>query len=728
MDVKDTYTDEDSESAYVTSSDSERSSSHDDAVRTTPRAVYRSASTNTKSINSKIDENRLPDDVRPSYSSMSLAETRKIREDAVEWASNFQEPRSVHDIKSPTRHPPGARNQRKIEKRQAEQPASELRAKRLRGFHNSEYRELLNIEIRNASERIIPEDYDPLETSQVGSSVWTSKEKDTFFSALSRVGRDDVRKTGLRIGSKSAVEVHEYVHALQQATEERVMEDGKGQRLITFIDHPAAFEISEECCSVLERAGDAISNRQESYEEQAEEAKWGDIWLLTTSISNILEKKIKTEYGEAEMGEILPAANLFNLKNWLDLSHDVFMNPASPREEDNWHNIAEPGETPAIRATAFEDFYSLAVSLTRRLISSTLFCTMARLHITNANKIKHAEVSIQDVDAAVKILGLESNRIEYWRKCPRRCTLDIFDESHSNPQEAMMAYDEVELALGKEACVRSRSRSQSTKQLVESGESFSDVDDRLDSEELSDLDSQFKESSSYDDLIYPQPSEPDLEDHESLGITEDELTNRSNRRGESLKKRIEEAEINECAQEEYTERFDEEADRIEEQRLWSLLRQTPPFEIKLEPIDISNRPKLIRDRVEGRDWREKLEYWSQWEILPTLIPAEAFARTRELGLRGAHRTRSLSSRTASTDVEMDYDASGDDRPETRNYLVEQEQSDTSQDKSEQTVDDSEEGGVDDTDDRPYALQSPPRGAGERRSLELEATIKSEDEE
>jgi hypothetical protein len=604
----------------------------------------------------------------------------------------------------------------------------------VRGFHNSDYRELLNVEIRDASARAIPEDHIPLEQSQIGLSIWTSKEKEDFFSALSRLGRDNFREIALRVGSKSEVEVQEYIHVLHQATKDRNLEDIRNypetgyqryQPLLAFTDHPAAFEISEECCSVLERAGDAVSNRLESYEAQEEEATWGDIWLLTNSVSKFLESKGKSEGGEKEIQEILPAANLLNLKNWLNLPHRIFMNPAAPREEDNWQKLAEPGETPAIRATAFEDFHSLTVSITKRLVLTTLFQTMTRLRVTNANKIKHAQICLQDVDAAVKMLGLKSNSSDFWCGCPRRCTLNVYDDSRSNSDE-IMTYNEVEQALGAETLVRSRSRSQSANQFRASSRPSS----RADSEDLTESVSELQDSDSNDGSIHSPQFVSDLEDYESLEITGDELAGSNKRRGESRRKRIEEAKANKRAQEEYTQAFDEEANRLEEQRLWTLLRQDPPFEFKPEPVELPDRPKNIREGVGAPDWRDNLEYWSQWETLPTPVPAENFARNRksksDKERRQGYRTRSASHLSRRTiGIEMVDDESEEDRSKSGPDSAEEEVSDSSEDMPEQFLGGSDDEGAVDTEGWSRALRSPSFGADD--FSEAEVAVKGEDE-
>ena len=706
------HMDEDSISAYEASTDGDQSSSHDkegQTQHTSFRTVSRGRSSAIKPATSVIEESSRADKARPRASSETSEETQTYRQDARLWASNFDEPKSAQDIKSPTRKPFGARVKRKIEKRKTQESASRSRAKRVKGYHSNSYRELLNVEIRDASTRTIPEDHASLDQGQIGLSVWTSKEKEDFFSALSRLGRDNFREITLRVQTKSEIEIQECIHALHQATKKRNLEDSRShpetgyhryQPLLTFTDHPAAVEISEECCNILERAGDAISSRLASYESQKEEAKWGEIWLLTNSVSRFLEDKAKSEGGPEEVGDILPAANLLNLKNWLELSHRAFMNPAAPREEDNWQMVAEPGESPAIFATAFEDFFSLALSITKRLVSTTLFQTMARLRVTNSNNIKHKQISPQDVEAAVKMLGLQSNSNNFWRGCPRRCTLDIYDDSRNNSDATRLTYNEVEDALnvGNLDQSRSRSRSKSAIQSKNPNRRSSSTESR-DSEEVSDFLSELQDSESDIASTHSEHFPSDLAGYESLEITDDEFPGSNKRRREARKKRIEEAKANNRALEEYTRAFDEEASRMEEQRLWTLLRLDPPFEIKPEPIELPDRPKNFRGGVVEPDWRDNLEYWSQWETLPTPIPAENFMKNRrrkaastERTGRQVYKTRlasRLTRRTIPSDIEMTEDESNLESPDES---AEEEVSDAVDDIAEQSAGASDEEG------------------------------------
>lgn len=517
-------------------------------------------------------------------------------------------------------------------KKRKAKPASELRAKRLKSYYNDEYRGLVNGEIRNSIARTIKEDETPLDDSQIGSSIWTSTEKHAFFSIISRIGRDNVCEISRYIETKSELEIQEYIHVLQHSLHARFMADGKKQHSITATDHPAAFEISDECYSVLDRAAGALSTRQELYEEQKEESKWGDTWLLTDKICKSIESRRRKEGGEEDIEESLPAVNLLNLGNWLELSHRVFMNPAAPFEDENWQFIAEESETPAVRATAFEDFHSLALNITKRLISTTLFCTASRLRATNAKKLKHADVNSNDVEAAVKILGLKSNSSVFWRECPRRCHLDIVnddDKSEVGESADTMSYDVVELLLGGTIISRPCSGSGSRSLARPDHPDLSLADGgRLDSEDFADSDPDPDSNSdgahSYGASLHSEAAGSDSENDE-----EQRLANLKSRRAESKKKLLEEEKAAKHALEEYIEAVDGAASLREEHRLWALLHQAPPNEIEPEAVDPLDQPKALGDESGELDWRGQMEYWSIWETLPSPIPAEDFVRFRQ---------------------------------------------------------------------------------------------------
>lgn len=630
--------DEDSGSAYeATSSDADPNSSQDERPRlsrpsSTTSRRERGRSRSKRPISRPSDRSH-----SPREQSFSPQTKERIRAEGLQWAATFTGPQEPKNLKSSTRRSAGSQSKRK-----AEHPASQVRAKRSKGRYNHDYRELLNSVIHETASRSILDEYPPLTGSQIGSSLWTGEEKDTFFSALSRLGRDDARGIALRIRTKAELEVQEYIQLLQRGVKDR---EDVGQPLLDLTDLPAAFEISEECSNLLERAGDAVASRQEVSEEKAERNKWGESWLLTTDICTSLERQ-RRELGDESVAESLPAANLLDLKNWLELPERIFMNSGGPREDDNWVSFADAGETPAIRATAFEDFHALAVSITKRLMSTVLFCAMSRRRATHAMGIKHAEVVVDDVEAAVRILGLAENSLEFWIGSARRHSLDVYDYDDDSGLDVDLTYDEVETEL-RQTRRRSRSRSRSmSRQPPSTRSAASSVDARTDRDISTNSTAESLETN--DDSLYDEDSDPlggsSLDDDELADLSEGQVIIRDARVQEAKERKGEELKKARRAHDAYIEACDIEASQKEDQRLRQLLRQSSPLEIKPEPIEVPDRPKESNHETADVDWRDNIEYWSPWEILQTPVPEESFLSNRNrMSRRARSRIREESS-------------------------------------------------------------------------------------
>ena len=523
-------------------------------------------------------------------------------------------------------------------KRKAEKlEARKYKAKRPKGLYNDSYRQLLNEEIRDA---LLPttESHDRLPQSQIGVTIWTPMEKESFFTALSRLGKDNVRGIASRIGSKSELEVQEYIQLLHQGLLEKTSNEPRRQ-LLGFTDMPAAIQLSQECCSELEKAADALASRQNRYEEQKEQQKWGHSWLLNSDVNFWVEEHLAEKDGSHNLREVLPAAELLNLRNWLELSTRVFMNPAAPREEENWQSLAEPGEEPSIRATAFADFHRLAISVTKKLVSTTIFCSMSRLRAMDPRSFNRYDIiKPTDVEAAAKIIGLEPNSSGFWRDCPRRCNLDIIKSTLAAAgDQSPMGYDEVENILnnrmkssqsaappdgeaGRPAISLQASSSPDISP-PESSDRVSSSGSELQSEtEDVEMDSPARnlafEYLQGVEIEYNGPIDPSGSEFEHPHI-----------RKKRMKKDTMAREALDRAHVEYTEAFDIQASLLEEQRLWNILKRKPPFAVKPEEVELPKRPTQERkEEDELKDWRDRMQFWSQWETLDQPVPTHAFSR------------------------------------------------------------------------------------------------------
>ncbi|KAI1142218.1 hypothetical protein F5Y05DRAFT_422366 [Hypoxylon sp. FL0543] len=344
--------------------------------------------------------------------------------------------------------PPSSRETVRKRRRKPAEPPSAPPLKRQKGVLNPRYLALLNEDITDASSGLPKEPPNPpgsyplrpLTHTQLGAVAWTAAEKHAFFAALAHLGRADTSGIAARIGSKSAPEVAQYISLLDAASRARRRDETKRRRAPLPVDIPAAAELSTELSAALEEAADALALRQEAQEAALEQKRWGGPrWLVTPELALVLEHRFQQRLrGESSAAADLPPfVELFPLRNWLRLPERVFMNASVARFADgNWRSVE--AERPAVRATALADFYSLAVSVTRRLVSAALFVAGSRIRAKEAGdrrgRIK-ALVRTKDVQAAVASLGMKENSREFWARAARRLRLDVYDDEDEDNQE-----------------------------------------------------------------------------------------------------------------------------------------------------------------------------------------------------------------------------------------------------------------------------------------------------
>ncbi|KAH6895440.1 hypothetical protein B0T10DRAFT_216408 [Thelonectria olida] len=480
--------------------------------------------------------------------------------------------------------------------------------KRKKGILNMDYLDLLNADIEDAAHRVTVTKEADVESSQFGVSFWSSSEKKLFFEAAARLGQDDLLGIAAFIGTKSEVEVNHYLSILRRA---QLLRQREGLRpAIEFPEYPAAVELSQPLCHALDEAADAISVRQEHKEELREEGKWGELWDISPKILQKLEKA-----EEAAESQALPSARLFHLRHWLSLSERIFMNSSIP--SDNWHFIDSC--PPSMWATTFEDFHSLAISITRRLVQTTIFLSMSR--IRSKRELTHTTQNIikrQDVEAAVASLGLTPNSRQFWLRCARRLRLEVYEEPPSRDEEAdqdPLTYSKVEQALrsDEDEITDEDAGLPST----EHEEDEPRLRDRLDEED-------FKDEEIKDEI--PDESESDASlsesDEEEAAITQDanEVLHfsaadfpKTHRTKQSLHNRV----AAERRQELLAEECDQHASWQAEAELWELLEKKPPMELpKVREPGALPKSKLDTESMFPieRDWRTKTRYHGEWEV------------------------------------------------------------------------------------------------------------------
>ncbi len=492
--------------------------------------------------------------------------------------------------------------------------------KRLKTRYNDHYRELFNETLDAALSKSSAAEYEPLSPSQYGLSWWTSAEKATFFDELARREGANIRKIASAVGTKSEIEVRAYTHLLQKASVTRLRESPPYP--ISLIDIPAAAEIGEECCRALEKHAQSLSLLQQKHEERLEQEKHADLWLLTDEVAQWVEAHlVDDDAARANVLKQLPGVSLLNLPKWLQLSERVFMNPAPPRDGENWQVLAGHNETPSILHTAFSDFHTLAISVTRRLIQSSLFYATSRLRATDSSRYRYQPVvRAKDVKVAVRVLGMQPDSNDFWTRVPRRCGLNVTVGTSSNGRRKakLLGYDEVERLLRRSKIdeeehkhTQTISNANSETYLPEHNITHpsqpTDADLTTSEEQESDAPCQMS------DLFGSRDWYAFIEDEE-MQIDPD-----SRHLQRQAQHQLE------CEQEEYAEEYDRHASLTEEQRLWETLEEIPKLGLKAERLDPFEKLPTGKNPNYGTvDWKEKLDFWSEWEVYQTPVPLDHF--------------------------------------------------------------------------------------------------------
>ncbi|KAI6244997.1 hypothetical protein HI914_07111 [Erysiphe necator] len=480
----------------------------------------------------------------------------------------------------------------------------ELKSKRLKPFLNHDYRNILNLEIQQISARVSQDDLYAFQESQIGSSIWTVMEKSLFFAALDSLGKDNIRGISVRVGSKSELEVKEYLLVLEEKTRSMV---SYSSDLCTLVEIPAASEISDNCCALIEKAADALAAHEEYKEAKIEEQKWDDLWIITQNYTIEFGRRRNRFKHLKSMKELKPILDLFILRNWFLLTENIFMN--SSISEENWQTFAEPHERPAFRATALEDFYSLAISVTKRLVSATIFCTMSRLRARGTIDSKLTEVNLDDAKAAIRTLGSKSNSDKFWTHCARRCKLSVVDE-----KENCMTYDEVESVMTSHVPQCSESNYDNIVLPSHDPEFFNPAL-TIDRE-------QFSDHQIFDSDLVISSDEMSDELNKISSVGKEEIFNQTAEKQKQAAEEVEDIEV---------ETIDMRSSHAEEQNLMRILKVVPTYGCDDEKLLTAGQStsKFTRDIGQRSDnWREKLEYYSEWETLDTQIHNKSFASNR----------------------------------------------------------------------------------------------------
>ncbi|KAI6785156.1 RNA polymerase I-specific transcription initiation factor-like protein [Emericellopsis cladophorae] len=483
-------------------------------------------------------------------------------------------------------------------KRSAEDPAAFRPLKRQKGNFSSAYINLFNAAVEDASHRVVLNDEAEPPNSQIGLTFWSSIEKKLLFEAVARLGKDDLQGISERVGSKSPVEVRHYIEVLEAGLR-RYTDNGSGS-LVSMEEYPAAMELSQQCCHALDDAADALSLKQERREQHREEKKWAEVWDLTPDISRRLRAGDKS----LQATSALPSIGLFHLHNWLSVSQRIFLNSSVPA--DNWNHIDDV--PPSIWTSTFEDFYSLTVSITRRLVQTAIYAASTRI---KSQRERHPHqrslVRGRDIRTAAEALNLSPNSRDFWRKSARRLRLVVYDEGEADDEDELLDHDQVEEALLWEDDATKR---------VSAPDTGAHVKAKPDPE--TDLDVSTSESAQ-DSHDSDEETDEYTAESQAIAREADEVFRfsvapfqKTRRTMQSLGHRI----AIERSQEQYAEDLDQHNSYQYELQMWDLLAKAPPRELPRRSapgprargmLDVEGKLPL------GRDWRHTTKYVGEWE-------------------------------------------------------------------------------------------------------------------
>ncbi|KAG8167520.1 hypothetical protein KVR01_003209 [Diaporthe batatas] len=486
--------------------------------------------------------------------------------------------------------------------------------KRAKTSFNRTYLDLLNEDIEHAVAQYVPHGRETkdlrisMPSSQIGTVTWTPMEKDRFFEALGRLGRDDSPGIARRIRTKSDLEVRQYLRLLQDGLEQRRRQNELDP--LELADFPAAVEISHECCGALDEEADSLALRLENVEQTNEQHKHGEEWLITQ------EKCKDAIQDEAVDGPLAPESWL-NTQNWLKMSERLFMNGAS--EDSNWQSV--DGDFPSLRHSTLEDFYSVALTLTRRLVSAALYITNTRIR---SERDYHpevlAEVRQKDVRAAALSLGLMTEKNAVLARAARRLGLHIYEQppkpSEEEDEATMMPYDAVEHALGLDV----RRNISSIRHKIQRIGLSSDEEHVPQQPAPEHSDMALDTDPVGSDENYPSDGDDEEEQGEEVRAEADEVMlysavdqPQTKRDRETLFRRIKA----EREQEAYADAVDAQATYQEERRMWEEVLGRSPRQPLVDP---GLPPGGRRMKVSvgagysvGKDWRAHTKVASEWE-------------------------------------------------------------------------------------------------------------------
>lgn len=562
------------------------------------------------------------------------------------------------------------------------------RKRHLDGQYNNAFRILFNETASAATTRFAAHEPTHLYASQIGAVQWSAYEKDVFFAALDKLGQDDVAGVAKAVGSKSVPETRMFLLSIQDAITERKVAGRDRNVEVTLQDIPAAPEIGQECEERLELASDALAWYQERFEAKQEQVRHGQYWLITPAVADEIEDAIgrphtlstspppdprdndanplvRGDPSEAQILQAIPEAKILVPQQLLQLSKNVFMNPSPtiPYPWPNWSDLtSELATTPSMYRTAFNDFYALVVSLTKRLVQTALIQATSRVRSQGWREKKGVlrYVRKRDALAAIDILGMRRNSREQWMGVARRCALRVWLR-HDGRE---VPWDEVERIMGAvQTPIEPLSTAAETSGLASGIEDVRFASRAARSGTplpLASVLAQSAEDGLSSDYVEDDEDDED-EESDSYRRLDDQASQTSNSAPYKAEDDPHTASENES---DALDDFDQAASRQEERQLWKLLgpssgsgEAASDMKEEMEEEKFSFPPAK---RFAGLDdWRSWIRYRAEWEECRAPIPPTSFLATRKQtdtldSLRSADRQQSSSEgrpgRSSGTDV------------------------------------------------------------------------------
>lgn len=524
----------------------------------------------------------------------------------------------------------------------------EQKWRRLRKHYSDQYLDLFKKTFEGDTQESSTDD---LDLTQLGAVIWEPAEKTRLFDAVDRKGRHDLRAISDAVESKSEIEVKAYLDNLREQFADRQLFKAQTKN-VSHAEIPASFEIGRECEAVLNQAAEALAAFQEQY-DFAVGQRMNPVWLIDPTTAAQLdqsthEREIESNSSDEEGAEkdaplSAQATRFFHLSAFITLSEWFFMNQAS-EHSDNWRQLAEDGQRPAMTMDVVSDFYNLITSFTRRLIQTCIFLAMSRIRSSASTYYRHGGiVRHEDVSAALAVLGVKSSSADFWVGLARRNALSVVDGGHKKGASTtnVMSYEEVEEILSTPRRRRSVSATseENTYSQASSADSGASHESDSDEDDSSGDDEDGKEDEEQSSEIAPSDED---EDDETDGDPSGESEHHPATKQVPIipMSQQEKIELLEQDQDEYMDRLDQQTRKQEEARLLHMLGLPGENELEEEDEDddddtmeLGRRPKVLRKSVEEcMGWSGV--YQAEWEGGNGVVPAEAFT---EVGSRVKRR-------------------------------------------------------------------------------------------